>query len=834
MIATGKSLLACCLLLAAIVWPCPGAGAAVVDYHLIISRQEVSPAGKPIQGMTVNGSIPGPTLRFRQGDVARIRVENRMPVETSIHWHGVLVPPGMDGVPEISFPAIQPGASFTYEFPIRQSGTYWYHSHSHLQEQRGVYGAMVIEPAHAHDHHPGGARREAVVVLSDWTNQDPHAVLGALKRGSDWFALDKGSGQSILGAARLGMLGDYFSREWMRMPAMDIADVAYDAFLVNGRPQASLEARAGEVIRLRLVNGSASTYFHLQFAGGPLTIIAADGQEVEPVAQERLLMAVAETYDLLVTVPGAGAFELRASAHDGSGHASFWIGQGPRQAAPTLPRPNLYHAMSGHGLGQALALTPAGTMGLPDDAVRAGRFDQPGMMMEMDSGHGQTHQPAQGPAHGGHPPVAPAGSGASGMSGDAKPPQTSVPDHGHGHSQTLAPAALQMPGHGQATAPAPEPGHGPDHGGAATPPAARADLAGAVEPSVAYVRHFGRDFGWLSADVAASARLVRDGGPERPWPPYAKLRAIRSTALKPGAPLREIRLTLDGDMERYVWLLNDKPLSERDDILVRRGEAVRLIMINRTMMHHPMHLHGHFFRVVNGQGDRAPLKHTVDVAPMSTTVIEFEADEIGDWFFHCHLLYHMMSGMARMVHYQEYAPPPEVAAIRPGLYADSWWFWGQADLLSQMSEGFLRLANTRQVINAAWEAGWQKTEKTEWEALLTWAFHPNRFLSLFVGADNLGQGWWLTKTRGVAGVGYLLPFNLESRLWVDSDGGARVRLEKSFQLTPRLALNAETEYDTHTRWEGAAGLGYTLTRDLSLVARWHSEYAWGAGLEVRF
>ena len=193
------------LLLLAIAWPRPAVG-AVVDYHLIINRQEVSPAGNPARGMTINGSIPGPTLDFREGDIARVRVENRMEVETSIHWHGILLPPGMDGVPEISFPAIQPGATFTYQFPIRQSGTYWYHSHSHLQEQSGVYGAITIQPSgdhgRGHDHQPATPPREVVVVFSDWTDQDPHAVLRTLKRGSDWFALDKGSGQSLLGAAR--------------------------------------------------------------------------------------------------------------------------------------------------------------------------------------------------------------------------------------------------------------------------------------------------------------------------------------------------------------------------------------------------------------------------------------------------------------------------------------------------------------------------------------------------------------------------------------------------------------------------------------------------------
>lgn len=208
---------------------------ATVEYDLVISRQEINVTGNPARGMTINGVIPGPTLRFKEGDLARIRVQNKMDVETSIHWHGLLVPPEMDGVPNLSFPPIRPGATFTYLFPIRQHGTYWYHSHTGLQDQSGVYGAIVIEPGQTekkpdHDH---------VVLLSDWTDQDPHEINRTLKRGSEWFALEKGSAQSIIGAARLGMLGDYFKRELQRMPAMDISDVSYDRFLANGKPESN-------------------------------------------------------------------------------------------------------------------------------------------------------------------------------------------------------------------------------------------------------------------------------------------------------------------------------------------------------------------------------------------------------------------------------------------------------------------------------------------------------------------------------------------------------------------------------------------------------------------
>ncbi|NDY42436.1 multicopper oxidase domain-containing protein [Dissulfurirhabdus thermomarina] len=759
------------LLLALLGWiPAPWNGsarAALVTYELTIARGPVNVTGRPATGMTVNGTIPGPVLAFREGDRARIRVHNAMDVPTSIHWHGVLVPPGMDGVPYVSFPPIAPGATFTYEFPIRQSGTYWYHSHSELQEQSGVYGGIVIRPAR-----PSRPERDHVIVLSDWTDEDPASVFRTLKRGSEWYAFRKGAAQSLLGAAKAGRLGDFFRRELLRMPPMDIADVAYDRFLANGRPESTLRAAPGEEIRLRIINGSATTYFLVEFAGGPLTVVAADGQEVEPVPVQRLLIAVAETYDVRVRVPGGGAYELRATAHDGSGRASVWLGAGPRHPAPAVPRPDLYAVMGGLDLARVFALTPAGAMGMPDRDVAAGRFDRPGMAgmgrmgaMEMDR-------------HGGH-------------------------------------GAMKMPE---------EPGM--HRGGASEGP------VGAVPPLVE--RH-DTDFGWLGADVAASAALAVDGmDPRRPGPPYPRLRAVRRTAPPPGHPVRVVRLTLDGDMERYVWTLNGRTLSEEDTIRIRRGEIVRFVMVNRTMMHHPMHLHGHFFRVLNGQGDRAPLKHTVDVAPMSTTVIEFLADETGDWFFHCHLLYHMKSGMARVVHYEGFPPGPAVAGLRGALRRDAWLAWARASVMSHMTEGAVTVSNTRNIVTAEWEVGWQDVGPVEWEGILTWDRYFDRFFTAFAGADMLGDGRVTDHTRGVLGLRYLLPLGIESRAWVDSDGGARVSLDRHLPLTPRLELFGGAEYDTRDFWEGRAGLLYRVSRSWFLRGEWHSDYGFGAGLEARF
>jgi FtsP/CotA-like multicopper oxidase with cupredoxin domain len=639
-------------------------------------------------------------------------------------------------------------------------------------------------------------------LFSDWTDENPHEVNRTLKRGSEWYAIQKGSGQSILGAARLGMLGDYLKRELQRMPAMDIADVAYDRFLANGEPESTLPAEPNETVRLRIIDGSATTYFHLEFAGGPMTIVAADGLDVQPVKENRFLIGVAETYDVLIQVPASGAYEFRATAHDGSGYASVWIGSGERHPAPDVPKPNLYHTMGDLSLKQVFSLTPAGTMGMPDREVEAGKFDQPGMigMGSMDMGampgmesmdHGAVRSKMK-------------------MDGMDDPSSASAGDTSHDTGMPM-----EHPS---------SPTEGMDHDGHPMPP--QASRIG---------KKYGTDFRFLAADVSASKNLAVDGmDPSRPWPPYAKLRAIKPTAFSKDKPVREIRLTLDGDMERYVWFLNNKPLSESDSIRIREGEVARFIMINRTMMHHPMHLHGHFFRVINGQGDYAPLKHTVDVAPMSTTVIEFDANEFGDWFFHCHLLYHMKSGMARVVHYEGFTLDPQLAAVRPDLYKDSWYFWGQADALSNMTEGFLMLSNTRNILTAEWEVGWQEVDDTEWEGIFTYDRYINRFFTILAGANLLGEGDEHDDTRGVLGFRYLLPLNLESRAWIDTDGGARFNLGKSFELTPRLALLGEAQYDTHDKWEGSAGLSYMVHKYFSLVGQWHSEYGFGGGLQIRF
>ena len=761
----------------ALFMPVAELSAATVEYDLTIARQEMNFTGQTVKAITVNGQLPAPTLRFTEGDHAIIRVHNQLDVETSIHWHGILLPNAMDGVPFVTFPPIAAGQTFTYEFDLRQSGTYWYHSHTMLQEQRGLYGALVIAPK---DKGRFDRLRDHVVVLSDWTDEDESSVLHTLKRGSEWYSIRKGSGQSVLGAARLGMMGAYFSRELQRMPPMDLADVYYDRFLLNGMSQQALAAKPGEKVRLRIIDGSATTFFYLQFAGGPLQVIVADGLPVQPFDEPRLLIGVAETYDVIVTVPSDGSYEFRATAHDGSGKASLWIGAGPRHAAPNIPHPNLYASMGDLSLKHVLALTPGGSMGMPGNEVRAGKFDQPGMN-GMDDMKGMDHGAINHAAMATGPAMGHAGHNMGGMAQERMPMDAATADHDK-------PAA-----------------------------------------------HRSTWFGLLAEDVSSKAPLATDGmSPERPGPPYDKLRALKTTSFNPDKPLREIRLTLDGDMERYVWFLNNKPLSETDHIEIKRDEIVRFIMINRTMMHHPMHLHGHFFRVLNAQGEYSPLKHTVDVSPMTTTVIEFAAEEFGDWFFHCHLLYHMESGMARMVHYQNFTPDKATVAVRPRLYHDPFHLYGQVDLLSQMAQGTLVYANTRHIFSAEWQAGWQRVDDVEWEVTPAYDYYLNRFASVFAGADFAGVGDHAEKHEGILGLRYLLPLNIGSQVWVDTAGEFQFAVGKHLELTPRLAVFSEAEYDTSEQWEIRAGTSYIMSKHFSLIGQWHSRFGWGGGLRWQF
>lgn len=667
------------------------ARADLVEYNLEITESRWSPdtSLRPVRALAVNGDIPGPTLRFREGDFARIRVTNRLKrEETSIHWHGLLLPNQQDGVPYVTTPPIQPGSNHLFEFELRHAGTYWYHSHTGLQEQSGVYGSIVVEPRSGIVERTD---RDEVIVLSDWTLERPNGVMRSLMSHNPWYAFKKGSTQSVFGAAKAGELGSFWEREKSRMPAMDVSDVAYDAFLANGKRSFESAAENGETVRLRFINAGASTYFYLQSATGPLRIVAADGPAVKPIRANRLLVGMAETYDVLVTVPPAGKWELRATSQDGSGHASVWFGQGEVHPAPEIPRPNLY----------------------------------------------------------------------------------SMDDH----------------------------------------------LLAALEDEDAVIP---------ASDAAALA-----AEPERPLPPYNRLRSTGSTRLDPSLPRRSLELRLTGDMERYVWSFNGKTMAEDGVIQIKRGEVLRLELINDTMMHHPLHLHGHFFRVLDDRMlDDAPLKHTVDVPPMGKRTIEFEADESGDWLFHCHLLYHMHMGMARVFSYEEQGPDhvPDFGEHDE----DPFYFMASGSLQTHMSMGMAMFMNSRNDYYAMWDIGWHdfRFDHPHYEIDLAWRryFDPN--FSTVLGA-RLTNGHDEVD-RAFGGIEYRLPYLINSFAQVDSEGDFRFGLGKSLQLTDRLSIFGGVDYDTGSEWEWSAGADYLLTKQLSLISEFQSDHGIGGGISFRF
>ncbi len=515
-------------------------------YDLTIDEMRAGFNGRERQAMAINGQIPGPELRFTEGEEVTIHVTNRMDTDTSLHWHGILLPYTQDGVPGISFPGIKPGESFTYQFRIKQSGTYWYHSHSGLQEQDGVYGPLVIAPA---KREPFRYDRDYVVMLSDWTDEKPEAILGHLKKNSDYYNYAQHTvGTFFRDVSEKGWAATVKDRaDWgrMRMTPTDISDVSGYTFLVNGKSAAQNWTglfKAGERVRLRLINGSAMSYFDVRIPSLKMTVVQADGNNVQPVPVDELRIAVAETYDVIVQPKEEKPFTIFAEALDRSGYARGTLapGEGMSGEIPALrPRPQLTMADMG-----------------------------------MDMG-GMYHGPAA----------------------DKEAVAAPAMDHGD-----MA---------------------GMDHG------------AMADEESI--------DMSGMQSGIAPKAALkggkVLVYGDLKAMKPYAEYRA----------PDREIEMKLTGNMQRYFWSIDGVKFSDAEPIRLKYGERVRFTFVNQTMMSHPMHLHGMWMQLDTGKKKFNPLKHVVNVPPGQTLSVDVPADAMGEWAFHCHLLYHMMTGMMRKV-----------------------------------------------------------------------------------------------------------------------------------------------------------------------------------------
>ncbi|MAN79824.1 MAG: copper oxidase [Magnetovibrio sp.] len=541
--------------------------AQAATYNLEIARGAIDVAGRPQDAMTINGGIPGPVLRFTEGEDLTINVTNKMDVDTSIHWHGLILPYQQDGVPGISFPGIKPGETFTYTFPAQQSGTYWYHSHSGLQEQSGVYGSIIIDPKACE---PFRYDREYVVVLSDWHKTDtPETILSNLKIMADYYNYQQRTLGTLLDdVKKMGFgaaLSDRMAWGDMRMMPSDIADVSGYVFLMNGRnPDQNWTGlfKPGERIRLRFVNAAAMTFFDVRIPGLKMTLVQADGNNVRPVPVDEFRIAVAETYDVIVRPTEDKAYTLFAESMARTGHARGTLTpEMGRTAAVPDARPKQFLTMADMGMAHG---------------------DMAGMdhgSMKMDGGH-----------------MMPDGTMMKGMD----------------HSQM---------GHGMMK--------GLDHG----------NMGHGAMPSPE-----------LKEDpfYAPGSGLMPKAAEGGKFLSYADLKAFKP--LYPDRPAaREIEVRLTGNMERYVWSINDVKYSDAEPIKLKFGERVRFKFINETMMTHPMHLHGMWQILDNGSGKYNPAKHTISIAPGTTVEADIEADAEGQWAFHCHLMYHMASGMFRKV-----------------------------------------------------------------------------------------------------------------------------------------------------------------------------------------
>ncbi|WP_236170778.1 copper resistance system multicopper oxidase [Pseudomonas pseudonitroreducens] len=523
-------------------------------YDLTIGEGELRLSDGARKALTVNGQTPAPELRFKEGEDVELRVTNTLDRDTSLHWHGLILPYTQDGVPGISFPGIKPGETFTYRFTVKQSGTYWYHAHSDFQEIEGLYGPLVIEPK---AREPYRYDREYTLLLADWHDTKPETVFANLKKQSDYYNRNQRTlGDFIADSSANGLMATLRDRlDWggMRMTPTDIADIAGFRFLVNGQDSTQNWTglfKPGERVRLRLINGSGMSYFDLRIPGLKMTVVQADGNDVQPVTVDELRIAVAETYDVIVQPQEDRAYTFFAEAMDRSGYAR----------ATLTPRAGL--------VAEVPALRERPLLTMADMGMSHEGMDHSGMAMGASKDSGM------------------AGMDHSSMAGM---------DHaqmaGMDHSAMAAPKSDYAPGSGLTPQPA-EPGN----------------------------------------------RLLV----------YADLKAMRPYA-DYRAPDRSIEFRLTGNMERYFWSIDGKKYSEAEPIRLTYGERVRIRFVNDTMMTHPMHLHGMWMQLDKGNGRFNPLKHVVSVAPGSTLEVDVPADALGEWAFHCHLIYHMAAGMMRKV-----------------------------------------------------------------------------------------------------------------------------------------------------------------------------------------
>ncbi|TDE53481.1 copper oxidase [Flavobacterium sp. GT3P67] len=718
-----------------------------VRYDLYVRDTIVNFTGKPKRAIAVNGQIPMPTLTFTEGDTAEIYVHNELDEETSMHWHGLFLPNKEDGVPNLTQMPIPAHSTHLYKFPIIQHGTHWYHSHTELQEQIGMYGSFIMNKRIEDSSFRKGIDDLPTIpiILSEWTDMKPENVHRMLHNATDWFAIKKGTTQSYAEAIRSGHFLTKVTNEWKRMNAMDVSDVYYDKFLINGKTQNEFsQFKAGDRVRLRISNGGASTYFWLTYSGGKITVVASDGNDVEPVEVDRLIIAVSETYDVIITIPeDYKTYEFLATSEDRTKSTSIFLGNGTKHPATPLPKLKYFEGMKMmNGM-----MKMNGDLDDMDMQMSLNQMDMNVVMYPEITGDDSKKEETK--------------------STEANPNQYN---------------------------------------------------------------------GNALSDIATLN--------------YAMLKAPHKTKL-PEGPIKELRFELSGNMNRYVWSLDNKVVSETDKILIKKGENVRITIYNGSMMRHPMHLHGHDFRVIDGQEEYAPLKNIIDIMPMETDTLEFHANVEGDWFFHCHILYHMMSGMGRVFTYENQAanpliPNPKLAQRK--LFADDRAFhiMAENDFATNGNDGGFMIQNTRWSLGTEWRLGYTDMHGYETETHIGRYLGKMQWLMPFVGFDwryrkmeegemeeNLFGQTSTKDKRGVFSVGveYTMPMLVKALAEVYDDGNFRIQFERmDIPLSKRLRMNLMWNTDK----EYMAGLRYILTRNMGITTHYDSDMGFGFGLGLNY
>jgi len=741
-------------------------GGKTVRYDLYVKDTIVNFTGKERRAIAVNGKLQAPTLYFTEGDTAEIYLHNMLKENTGFHWHGVILPNEQDGVPNLTTKPVKPGETHLYKFKISQNGTYWYHSHESVQEQIGMNGILVFkkregDPAVKYT-------QEIPVLLGDWSNDNPKQIARRLHMANtDWYAIKKNAVQSYWEAIKSGNFGTKALNEWKRMEAMDVSDVYYDKFLINGQPSSQYSnLKAGDKVRLRVANGGSSTYFWLNFGGGKIKVVGNDGNDIVPIEVDRLIVGVSETYDIEVTIPEDKSFEFRATSEDRIGHASLWLGTGEKVEAPNLPRLMLFEGMK----------------------MMNGMMEMSGNMKPMNMTMGNQMMDMN---------------------------EVMYPELSENQRKTTMKHMNEMMG-----------------------------VKTKEKEGVDHSNHSGMNMVEEKNIKRLSYNIIKS--PEK--------------TILPTDSVRSLNFTLQGNMNHYLWTLDNKTVAETDKILVKKGEILRIKMYNNSMMRHPMHLHGHDFRLINSKGEYSPLKNVVDIMPMETTTIEFAANQDGDWFFHCHILYHMMAGMGRIFSYENSKPNPQLPNKKLA------WKNFIADNRMVSSMAMLDVASNKihaesmTMIGPRWanlnefHSNW---DFNHWEG----NFKVGRFLGKFqwalpyaglriqknheimerIMAENMdtkyhGKKTWFgqqatSKTKGafVLGMQYVLPMLITADASVDQNG--KVLLELSREDIP-ISRRWRANFTVNSDGEFNTGLRYIVQKWLSLSGNYDNEMGWGAGVTL--